>query len=122
VGWWQSLERVRLFRMDARPGKGGHLGKHSDIADKSAGTRDGQLARFHVPLITHPKIRMTCWNLSGRPIKAHLAPGGIYYLDTRKPHAVENMSPVNRVHLVVDVVVTPEVRERIATAREVTAA
>lgn len=121
IPWWSSLERVRLFRMDARPGKGGHLSRHSDIQDKSAGTRDGQLARFHVPLLTHPDITMTCWTLNGNPVKAHLAPGHIYYLDTRKPHAVDNMSPIDRVHLVVDAVVTPEVRQMIEQSREIAA-
>lgn len=116
--WWSDLERVRLFRMAARD-KGGRLGRHSDIADKAVGTRDGQLVRFHIPIITHPDVKMTCWGLDGEPVEHHMAPGSIYYLDTRKPHSVANLSPVDRVHLVVDAVVTPEVRDRIARSLDV---
>ena len=82
-------------------------------------TRDGQLVRFHIPIITHPDVKMTCWGLDGEPVEHHMAPGSIYYLDTRKPHSVANLSPVDRVHLVVDAVVTPEVRDRIARSLDV---
>lgn len=118
VDWWTDLERVRLFRMAAKASRDGKLGRHSDIQDKAAGTRDGQLARFHIPIVTHPDITMSCWNLKGEKQTAHLEPGNIYYLDTRKPHAVANNSPVDRVHLVVDVTVTSQVRDRIAASRE----
>lgn len=118
VPWMNGLERVRLFRMESKKG-GGKLGRHSDIQDKSAGTRNGQLARFHLPLITHPDIRMTTWNLDGIRVSEHLVAGNLYYLDTRKPHAVNNDSPVDRVHLVIDVEVDEGVREVIRSGNEV---
>lgn len=122
VDWWKAgLERIRLFRMAAKPGRDGHLGRHSDIQDKATGTRDGQLVRFHVPLVTHPEITMKCWTLEGREIEAHLEQGGVYYLDTRKPHSVDNRSPVDRVHLVCDVVVDAEIRKRLAQATDIQA-
>lgn len=114
-----KLERVRLFRMTARKDKNGRLGRHSDIQDQDVGTRDGMLARLHIPIRTHPDIKMTVWDLNGNERSAHLAAGGVYYLDTRKPHSVQNRSNVDRVHLVVDLVVNPNVRDQLIKSREV---
>lgn len=114
VSWWRRLERVRLLRMAGRDGKGGKLNRHTDITDRNAGTRDGQIVRFHIPLITDPAIVMHSWDLSGRERATHLEPWRCYYLDARKPHAVTNPTGVDRIHLVVDVVSSPEVRRHIA--------
>lgn len=114
---WPNLERVRLLRMSARAG-GAHLSRHTDITDRNQGTRDGQVARFHIPLVTHPAATMTTWNLDGQPTKIHLKHGHCYYLDARKPHAVENASPIDRIHLVVDVLCDEQVRSVIGAAQE----
>jgi hypothetical protein len=114
VSWWSRLERVRLLRMAGRDGKGGKLNRHTDITDRNAGTRDGQIVRFHIPLITDPAIVMHSWDLSGRERATHLQPWRCYYLDARKPHAVTNPTGVDRIHLVVDVVSSPQVRAHIA--------
>ncbi len=112
VPWWSRTERVRLLRM---AGTGdGHLGRHTDITDRAAGTRVGQIARFHVPLVTDPRIVMRAWSLEGEETVRHLQAGHCYYLDARKPHAVDNPTTVDRVHLVVDVVVDLAVRARLA--------
>jgi hypothetical protein len=116
VPWWAGLERVRLLRMDGRGGQGGKLHRHTDITDRAAGTRDGQIVRFHVPLVTHPQIVMRSWDLSGHESATHLEPWRCYYLDARKPHAVTNPTGVDRVHLVVDVVADDAVREQITGA------
>ena len=116
-----EVERVRLFRMTARKDKNGQLGRHSDIQDQDVGTRDGMLARLHIPIRTHPDIKMTVWDLDGNERSAHLAAGGVYYLDTRKPHSVQNKSDVDRVHLVVDLVINPEVRVHLMESQEVPA-
>lgn len=113
-----QLERVRLLQMAARPGKVGKLSRHTDVTDKAAGVADGKIARFHIPLITHPSITMTAWNLSGRHAAVHLPPWSMWYLDARKPHAVVNPSDVNRIHLVVDVVSTSAVRQAIVQGVE----
>lgn len=114
VPWWGELERVRLLRMQGRDGKGGRLARHTDVTDKAAGTRDGAIARFHIPLVTHPDIIMTAWNMDGRPRSAHLPAGSMWYLDARKPHAVDNRAGIDRIHLVVDVVADQACREAIA--------
>lgn len=118
VGWWGELERVRLLQMAGRGGKGGTLSRHSDVTDRAAGTRNGAIARFHIPLVTHPDITMSGWNLHGRTAAVHLPPWTMWYLDARKPHAVHNRSGVDRVHLVVDVVADSEVRTAIAGGSE----
>lgn len=109
--WQWETERVRLLRMTP----GGKLGRHTDITDRAGGTRDGQIIRFHIPLITHPDTRLITWDLDGVRREQHLAAWHMYYLDARKPHAVVN-GPVDRVHLVVDAVSNAALRHRIATS------
>lgn len=119
ISGWENLERVRLFKMTARPSLNGNLRRHSDIQDKSAGTNIGQLARFHVPLLTHPDVKMTCWKSCGTQVQSHMSVGDVFYLDVRKPHAVANKSPVDRVHLVVDVVINQNTQQMISKSIEV---
>lgn len=107
---WQT-ERVRLLKMEP----GGKLGRHTDITDRAGGTRDGQIVRFHVPLITHPDTKLITWDLDGQRRETHLRPWRMYYLDARKPHAVVN-GPVSRVHLVIDAVSNSSIRHDIAEA------
>ena len=110
--WRWQTERVRLLKMNA----GGKLGRHTDITDRAGGTRDGQIVRFHIPLITDPSIKLITWDLDGQRREQHLRAWHMYYLDARKPHAVTNPSGVNRVHLVVDAISSPSIRDRIAGA------
>jgi hypothetical protein len=113
-----ETQRVRLLRMDGRGGKGGRLGRHTDITDRDSGTRDGQITRFHLPIVTDPRIVMHWWDLDGEEHRKHLAAGEWHYLDARKPHAVTNPTGCNRVHLVVDAVTDSQVRGAIAAAVE----
>lgn len=119
VGWWGALERVRLLRMDGREDKPRVLRRHTDITDKAGGTRDGQVVRFHIPLITVPAVKMATWSLDGQRTEHHLAEWRCWYLDARKPHAVTNPSRVSRVHLTVDAIVDEEVRKHILAGRRV---
>lgn len=113
VSWWGGLERVRFLRMAGRGGKGGKLLRHTDVTDRAAGTSDGQITRFHIPIVTHQAITMTAWNLNGKGMATHLQEWGCYYLDARKPHAVTNPTGVDRIHLVVDVLADAHVRQHI---------
>jgi len=114
VPWWRRTERVRLLKMKA----GSRLARHSDITDRDSGTRDGQIVRFHIPLLTHPDCLLHTWDLDGLRRDHHLQAGRWYYLDARKPHAVTNRGPVDRIHLVVDVLCDVDVRRHIAQARQ----
>ncbi len=118
VDWFGRLERVRLLQMAGRGGKGGKLSRHSDVTDRAAGTRDGAIARFHIPLITHPDITMRAWDLDGNTTATHLDAWSCWYLDARKPHAVTNPTGVDRIHLVVDTVSDPVIRDVICSGTE----
>jgi hypothetical protein len=112
------LERVRLLRMAGNGGKGGRLGRHTDITDKASGTRDGQIIRLHLPLVTHPAVTLTAWSLDGRPHPVHLPAWSLWYLDARKPHAVDNPTGVDRIHLVIDCQANEAVRQALRDAEE----
>lgn len=118
VRWWGELERVRLLRMAGRDGRGGSLSRHTDVTDRAAGTRDGQIVRFHIPLVTHPKITMSGWNLRGERHDVHLPAWSMWYLDARKPHAVDNRGGIDRIHLVVDVVADDRCRRAIIDGQD----
>lgn len=104
-------QRVRLMRLAAG---GGELTRHSDITDREAGTKDGAIARLHIPIATDPRCLFRSWDLGGRERRVHIPERALAYLDTRKPHAVINPSDIERIHLVVDVYSSPELRAMIA--------
>lgn len=94
-------ERIRIMALG--PG-GGELTRHSDITDPDSGIADGRLARVHIPIVTNPEVRFTMWRLGGEIESCHMAPGSVWYLDTRKPHTAKNGGDSIRIHLVMDVV------------------
>lgn len=108
---FKRLDRVRLMMMDGR--KGSILRRHSDISDKDAGTRLGQMVRLFVPLVTHPRVRTTVWEMDGVPRSMSMREGRLYYLDIRKPHEIQNPSGAPRVNLAVDVVLDQAARSAI---------
>jgi hypothetical protein len=112
------LERVRVLRMAGRDGKGGKLGRHTDVTDKDSGVRDGMIVRLHIPLVTHPDIVMSAWPLSGRRADVHLPAWRMFYLDARKPHSVTNPTGTDRLHLVIDLRSNQQVRDAIAAGVE----
>lgn len=118
VEWFGELERVRFLRMQGRDGKGGSLARHTDVTDKAGGTRDGQICRFHIPIITDPRITMTAWSLDGVSHEIHLPAWSMFYLDARKPHAVDNRAGIDRIHLVIDVVADSRTRAMIAAGHD----
>lgn len=107
-----ETERVRLLRMAARRPQA-HLGRHTDITDRFAGTRDGMVVRLHVPLVTDPRVTMSVWSVNGERNDLHLEAGSVWYLDARKPHSVTNASDIDRVHLVIDLKADEQVRREI---------
>ena len=69
--------------------------------DPYHGFRYGQV-RLHVPIRTHPDVRMRFGDQS-----FHWPAGELWYADFGMAHAVENRSPITRVHLVIDALITP---------------
>jgi quercetin dioxygenase-like cupin family protein len=95
--------RVRLMRLAA----GGRIARHRD---RQYGW-DQQVLRLHVPIVTHPDVEFT---LADR--RVDMRPGELWYLDTTRDHEVVNHSPVDRVHLVIDLVNGPEIRAQLSPA------
>lgn len=97
-----DFQRVRLMRVRAGDGE---LTRHADITDREAGPMPGQIARLHIPITSHEACRFQAWDLSGSIMQEHLPEGSLWYLDTRKPHAVSNRgASFDRIHLVLDAV------------------
>ena len=107
-----KYERVRFMKLEA----GKVIGKHSDKIDKDLGFDDGQIIRIHVPIRTNDDVVFSLFE-SPRAKVAHeyrLKTGHYYYTDVTKPHAVRNMSDVDRIHLVVDCYANDSLRTLIA--------
>ena len=77
---------------------------------------DGQIIRIHVPIRTNDDVVFSLFE-SPRAKVAHeyrLKTGHYYYTDVTKPHAVRNMSDIDRIHLVVDCYANDSLRTLIA--------
>ena len=107
-----KYERVRFMKLEA----GKIIGKHSDKIDKDLGFDDGQIIRIHVPIRTNDDVVFSLFE-SPRAKVAHeynLKTGHYYYTDVTKPHAVRNMSEIDRILLVVDCYANDSLRTLIA--------
>jgi SAM-dependent methyltransferase/uncharacterized protein YbaR (Trm112 family) len=93
---------VRVMALTlARLEPGGGVHEHRDI---SGGLSMGVL-RLHVPLRTHPDVEFV---VDG--VRVSMREGETWHLDTTYPHRVANHSHVDRVHLIVDLEATPQIR------------
>ena len=98
--------------------KGGELARHADITDREAGTADGMISRFHIPIVTSPAVRFSGWTVRGERIDAAWPEGALCCLDQRKPHTVTNSDPeLARVHLVIDAISNATIRSVLASAQ-----
>jgi len=59
--------------------------------------------RFLLPLITHPNAVMSWFTEDGVKESYHLLEGHLFEINYRKKHEVENHSPIDRVHIQIDV-------------------
>jgi hypothetical protein len=100
--------RIRFMRLTP---DGGTLGRHTDQVDPDAGMADGKLMRIHIPVQTNEKVQFCVWDLDGKKHNVNMKVGTVWNLDTRKPHMVVNDGECDRIHLVIDVETTPELRE-----------
>lgn len=99
-----TFERVRLMKIKANSG----IGKHSDKIDKDFGLEDGKIVRIHVPIRTNDQVNFSLWD-DREEIQNYLEEGHYYYVDVRAPHAVQNNSDVDRIHLVIDTYVNSDI-------------
>ena len=95
-----EYERVRFMKLEA----GKVIGRHSDKIDKQIGFDDGDIVRIHVPIRTNSDVVFSLYESPRAKVayEYNLKTGHYYYTDVTKPHAVRNMSDVDRIHLVVD--------------------
>lgn len=95
--------RVRLMRLRA----GGRILRHSDPLHTIA----KDLVRLHVPVVTNPQVRFTV-----NDVRVPLAVGETWHVDVRFPHEVANEGEADRVHLVMDLIPTPELARMLQEA------
>jgi hypothetical protein len=105
-----ECHRVRFMRL--APG-GGELTRHTDQVDPDAGNSLGALARLHFPLKTNKDVLFSTWNGDDQEERYHFGFGECWVIDTRKPHMAVNGGTEERIHLVVDVIVTPKIERMI---------
>ena len=79
---------------------GTKISKHTDKVDKDI--KSGKVVRLHIPIITNEDITMKTWLTEGL-VDFKMSEGECWWLDVSRPHAVENNSDIDRVHLVIDV-------------------
>jgi len=93
-----TYERVRFMKLAA----GKVIGKHSDKIDKDI--ESGKIIRVHIPIRTNEDVIFTLYENARDKIgqEHNLKTGHFYYTDVSKPHAVQNNSNTDRIHLVVD--------------------
>ena len=103
-----NLHRIRFMRLT--PG-GGELSRHTDQVDPDSGLNVGQVARIHIPIVTNDNVWFSVWEPSGNKKTVNMEKGEVWVLDTRKPHMVVNNGTTDRIHLVIDIKVTPQVKE-----------
>jgi hypothetical protein len=83
------------------------------------------IIRCHIPIITHPSVSFkigyplnapapsfNIWNASTL-YERHLEAGYIWYTNVNCLHSVDNQSPLDRIHLVIDIRPTPEMLQQI---------
>lgn len=93
------VESVRLLKLSA----GSCIREHRDY---NLGYEDGEI-RIHIPVRTNELVRFF---LEGRRLLMN--EGESWYLNFNLPHRVENRSPTDRVHLVLDCVVNDWLRAK----------
>ena len=97
------LGSVRFLKLSA----GSTIREHRDA---DLGFERGEV-RFHIPLITNPDV---VFFLDAHRVEMN--PGECWYLDLSLPHWIENRSPADRIHLVIDCEVNEWLRELLAAA------
>jgi hypothetical protein len=96
------LQAVRLLKLNA----GSIIKKHRDA---ELNFECGEI-RLHIPVLTHEKVEFFIDN-ERLPLKE----GECWYMNFNLPHSIQNNSPVNRIHLVIDAVVNDWIKDLFAS-------
>lgn len=100
-----AVQSARLLRLAA----GSVIREHRDYG---LGLGEGAI-RLHIPVVSHPDVE---FYLDG--VRVPMREGECWYLDFGLPHRVQNNSPRERIHLVVDCVVDDQLRAMLPTVAE----
>ena len=111
-----DVHRVRFMRLAP---SGGELLRHTDQVDPDAGNSLGALARLHFPLKTNKKVIFSTWNGDDERETYHYGFGECWLIDTKKPHMAVNGGDHERIHLVVDTIVTPKLERMIVEGKSI---
>lgn len=96
-----EAELIDFYYLDS----GAELHPHRDLTGASLNQR----IRFHVPIITNPKV---LWQINGEE-DLFMKPGDLWCLDTSYTHAVKNGGDETRVHIVIECEINSEIRKNI---------
>ena len=90
---------ARMFCRRLAPGQS--IAPHADSEIQHEGSRlkAGDWRRFHVPLKSHPQIKMR-WPEDGQEL--HLEPGWLYEVRYDRTHEVVNPTLCERIHIQID--------------------
>jgi hypothetical protein len=88
------VRRVRIMKLEA----GTNILLHCDPEDSWA---LGQV-RLHIPIVTHDEVYFYVANQ-----RVIMKAGELWYCDFSYPHSVHNKSPIDRMHLVLDLILNP---------------
>jgi len=92
------LQAVRLLKLNA----GSIIKEHRDA---ELNFEKGEI-RLHIPVLTHPDLEFFL-----DKERMNLQAGECWYMNFNLPHAINNKSNINRVHLVIDALVNDWVKE-----------
>jgi len=98
-----EVQGVRLLRLTP----GSRINEHTDHGCTGA---DGVL-RLHIPVVTNPDVIFT---LNGTRVV--MEAGSAWYLALGGPHSVANNGSTDRVHMIVDTVMTEELAQMVSAA------
>ena len=103
-------KKHRIRFMSLKP-EDGELRRHTDLVDPDQGISDGKLARIHFPIVTNDKVEFQNWDWDGKADPINMKVGEAWYLDVRKPHRAVNSGDTHRIHMVVDVESSEDLRK-----------
>jgi len=101
----QAIEMLPGAKMAARLLKLSRGAVIREHRDRELAFEQGEI-RLHIPLVTHPEVEF--W-LDGD--RLNMLPGECWYINANLPHRLSNPSPVDRIHLVVDIRVDEAVKK-----------
>lgn len=90
-----TIQRARVSELPA----GKAIEEHRDLGN----SLHARVCRIHVPVVTHPELD---FRIAGE--RVHFAEGEMWYADFTQPHSVHNRSDIDRVHILIDVIVTED--------------